>query len=221
MEWKALNCGLAPSPREMHASVAYQNVLLISGGRSEDGPVLSDIWVLSLIPQTFRDVSGCPLKWERMDSMNLPSGRCAHSCSIVEVPNNVDGYELYLMILGGFEEGGIASTAMTAKLLLLEREGNRLPFDATETEWIKVNFIETFGLRFGHAICGISQQFMDSLLNNDRYRPLFLSKPDIQERLSQLKRDPQFSKEKRLCGIVVFGGVNIEQDFGDLWVLFP
>jgi hypothetical protein len=160
--------------------------MIISGGRTmetqDSYQLLSDMWVLSLIPQSARATTTGdfpPMKWKKVETAALPSGRCSHSAIIFQRPATVitedmnHNYSHSLLVLGGFEEGGIASEALTSQMsgslfnipppmTIEEREGTTATV-VEFSQWEIHSLGATLGQRFGQSFCSISTGFLEIL----------------------------------------------------------
>jgi hypothetical protein len=199
---------------------------------------LSDIWVLSLIPQSARATTTTtaadspPMTWKKVETVALPSGRCSHSAIIFQRPATVitedmnHNYSHSLLVLGGFEEGGIASEALISQMSgslfnippPMTIEGREVEFSPWEIHSLEA----TLGQRFGQSFCSISTGFLEILLRNTRYQPILRRfQEESAEKLQSYLPQEDPSNRSLCCGGLLFGGVNIEKDFADLWLIMP
>jgi len=77
----------------MHGTACFDGKMYISGGRSESGDILSDVWVLNFTqPTRHREESECrigdcaadeTIQWQQCVELELSAPRCAHGSAIV------------------------------------------------------------------------------------------------------------------------------------------
>ena len=131
------------------------------------------------------------LKWERRHDLELPVSRCAHGAAVVG-----DKYCIY----GGFTGVGVAGDLATIRLSTEETVFGTVPVD----QWVNEACSIDIGARFGLALCGAPKWL------------IHLSTPKKAENAAIVS---DISYETG--GLLVFGGVSVENDFGDVWILSP
>jgi hypothetical protein len=254
VEWQILESSDYPPSREMHsfARSPDRSMMIITGGRNEENPLLNDVWCLSVTSTsegTNHHTSSFPsssfssslsvsspvlLKWQKVQGGSLPCGLCSHSSSVVmrrRATNNNNSTkdiilpfdEFYLMIVGGLNEKGVSSDLHYAKLHFSDELSSSSSSSYHElvslSNWNRFSLNSTVGCRFGQSLCPVSLSFLSHLFSNERYRPILSSKS-----LSFTSKFEQYEKDKEewssvCCGSLLFGGVNIENDFADLWLI--
>ncbi len=150
VEWKQLaTTATAPKAREMHSTTSTSTTMMITGGRTEMGDVLTDIWCLQIqssrVPESDPSSSSSsgsnsssqlqPV-WTLISNITLPVPCCAHSAVFVQptiaspsssssssssssTSNAEDEYRL--MIYGGFTSTGISSDILLFPWKLLRQ----------------------------------------------------------------------------------------------------
>jgi hypothetical protein len=135
IKWEVLPLNVnTPSAREMHATCYENNRVIICGGRSSHGVVLTDLWVLSLkttsSTQVTTTLSSEPIfEWEYL-SQHDQEKICAHTTVIQDS-------KIYLY--GGFNGQAISNMLHTCAL-----------FDK-ESSWIEEDLQGDIDARFGHT----------------------------------------------------------------------
>lgn len=241
VEWKKLELGVGvaqPGAREMHSSCSAFNVMVITGGRDEQGNVLSDVWALLLNETSNSSASSSstaassssathPFVWQKWEDMALPSPRCAHVASFISLPRNTTELGWKVCLFGGFTPAGVSSDVLHINVDLArdtEEGGSELRIrPAAGMQWEVAAFANTGPKgRFGHALCSLSYDYIIQLWNNTRYKPL-LEKGNVVTRIAALETQLQ-SKDSiastQYAAAFLYGGVNIEEDFADIWILF-
>lgn len=226
VEWKLLDITApAPSAREMHSTSSILNFMMVLGGRDINGNFLSDTWILSLDAPS--ESSSINLSWRKSDYLTLSIPRCSHTSAITVSLSKLSPEEtnLRIVLFGGFTPNGISTDISVKKF-----DKSHLFVDETQDidPWISIPSNPTIPERFGHTMCTISSNVIKNLLKNTIYKPIFLSSP-LPDKLSNLSNYVEANKEtvddiqkkayRKNAGILIFGGVNIESDFGDIWLL--
>ena len=160
----------------------------------------SSIEVSQVQPQVKEDISEHmtemathPLFWSRVDALELPHPRCAHTAVVS------DGD---LILFGGFTGQGISEDLIIAKNLaeifaspsstLSENETETTPSDMLSkpisAHWMCLEISRPIDGRFAHCMSAVA--------------------------LSIVKKE-----ETDDNGIIIFGGINATQDFNDVWIL--
>lgn len=132
------------------------------------------------------------LKWEKRNDLELPVSRCAHGAAVVG-----DKYCIY----GGFTGVGVEGDLVT-KILTTEETVFNTP---SAVQWVNEACSIDIGARFGLALCGAPKWL------------IHLSTP---KKVTDTTPDAN-NISYETGGLLVFGGVSVENDFGDVWVLSP
>ena len=196
--WKKLGCttksGCLPEGREMHTSCIdkEKNIMLILGGRKEDGTVCQDLWALDIglfclrlsfasntfFPKYIHYLFGsyCSIgshMWKKLSQP--PSPRCAHALSLTHTRN---GTKLFAM--GGWNGQGIISH-------------DTIVYDIQSDDWtVTTKKIQT--------------------QNQDRKKTIDLSRfAHAYAPLSTQSNSPE-----QQSVMLILGGVNISTDLSDL-----
>lgn len=221
---------LSPGPREMHgASKVGRGQLLISGGRrSDDSPLLNDIWVLTALPSpppvssssSATTNSSSALQWSQLTS-SLRCSRCSHGSVVLDQDESmaangvVTSRSHSFVVLGGVSDAGILAEMDVTSLLV---SNPSLPPDIS-SPWRTVSLEKSLGGRFGQAFCAISLSFILHLSDNERYRPILSSQRGLSDILREYRSRYEVKDYASVTvGVAIFGGVNAEQDFADVWL---
>jgi hypothetical protein len=229
--WKRVS-GPSPCPREMFSasilSVPSANpALVISGGRTVDS-ILSDVWILSgtaalssdqkvsatdssvdsneATPPAPAPPSSAPsapeivFQWQQMPSYELPHPRCAHTSALLPIPSELpDDPPLYHLILyGGFTGQGISDD-------LIQCVFSPTTSPSSSISWQPIVPSHTIPGRFGHAMC---------------LPPLWL-RPNAKKtnKTSATAAASVAVASPPPRNILLYGGIDAEQDYNDLWLI--
>ena len=144
--------------------------------------------------------------------------------------NQIDAGSVKIVLIGGFTSAGVSGDVICASLPLQEVSTS---INTTGTQLAKVNTMNTANIttswsslalttsitgRFGVAATAVSHRFITHLGGNKKYAPVFSVK--AKEAITNL---PVISSTAMPTvvgvGVLLFGGVCIEQDFADLHLL--
>eukprot|EP01038_Epipyxis_sp_PR26KG_P013494 gene13494-18105_t len=221
------NCAY-PSNRELHGSSYDKSRLIISGGRDESGQILSDVWELTISNNSDKNnaneetnnlllssersqeanfyTQATPLfQWKRFNMLELHIPRCTHTQILCENQ---------LILFGGFTGDGQVSGELIE--VSLNEINNQTVTNPLETIWTVQKLSKHIIPRFGHCMCLISKDMVVNLINNSKYSPLF--RTEITSKINDMIVDNGING-KLNGGMVLFGGVCIEKDFNDVWLL--
>ena len=229
VEWKLFQfSGVSPCGREMHSTSCIMNTLIIMGGRDENNNMLTDVWALKM--QRNGDIGEYSLTWEAWDSMRLPNPRCAHVSCFVSTLESIESISWKLCIFGGFTNAGVSSEVLSIPLDYDVNNQSVIP--CSGVSWQNASFSNGPKGRFGHALCPLSHKYLISLWQNSKYRPV-VERANLGEKIAVMEsiRVAQHSSIDELfhiklqagvnCGAAfLFGGVDADQDFADIWLLF-
>jgi hypothetical protein len=193
--------------------------MVITGGRNGNGEILSDAWILGAVTAAVDAESGkapaeedAPprLEWRRSTALQLPMARCAHGAAAV-LSGTPAALTWSIILFGGFTTGGISEDVIRAQL-----PG---PDDIADASgrWSKQELSSSITGRFGVAACGISLRVLNHVSGNKKYAPVFSAR--AKEAVAQVQARAGDAAGEVGVAVVLFGGVCIEQDFGDLHLL--
>lgn len=202
-----------PGCREMHSTSSFNGSMVITGGRNSEGTILSDVWILSIRPNDIIEKEELdiektceenknndntntlfPLKWIKRNDWTLSSSRCAHGAAII---NNK------LCVYGGFTGEGVAGDLSTKVI-------SDLP--SSVSNWISETSKDSTGPRFGFALCQVSNIEMLTHKGTKKTSAKSIAKNgDIGTPIVK----------NGSAGLLVFGGVSAEADYGDVWLFNP
>lgn len=206
LHWYKVESGTTsnnPMGREMHAAVTLPTGLCILGGRDLRGNLLRDCWVLQEQHQSTGPDGSITLAWQVMDDLALPEGMCAHTACCLsletqsESESTATSSPVYLLVCGGLRGQRISTTSLVRRLLF-DNAGKV----QSKTEWTE-HKIEC-PARFGHAACAIRADGIRALRAHPLYGPL------LQRGLGGKARE---------AALLLFGGVNEQQDLADLQLI--
>lgn len=200
----------------MHSTSATPSgSILIAGGRNEKGDVLSDVWELQAADD-FESASGAPasppLQWRQRHDMTLDVPRCAHGAAVVQLQSS--SVPQHLCIVGGFT-GTAGPGGMPEDVRVMpmpagddgDRDGAML---AAAAAWTSIRLPRGIGPRFGLSVCNAAAWVMSA--------PPPPSPADAEgASLAGAPSDAEAANEDAFNGFLLFGGVNIERDFADVW----
>ena len=142
----------------------------------------------------------------------------------VTVPKH-DRYAL--VVTGGFSGDGISDTVMVISLRDdLGTSPAAIVSASNSCQWTSINLDIRLEGRFGSAVCCLSRHTCHQLVNNSKYAPVFnaafkskVDDPVIES--TSIERDATRGKwsDSSPVAALIFGGVCIEKDFGDLHLL--
>lgn len=203
--WKRLE-GLSPCPREMFsASVLHispqDSALIISGGKTIDS-ILSDVWILrgtnvssSKISSDGSDESSSEvsLQWQQLVSLELPHPRCAHASVILPLsqPSQEIQDESNIALSSLVLFGGFTGQGISDDII----QHDICLSDSPTSSWQPIISSQTIPGRFGHVIC---------------------VPPPWMRAKKQAKSATGLETSGR--NILLYGGVDAEQDYNDLWL---
>ena len=240
-----------PDAREMHSTCATpRGSMLIAGGRNEQGTVLSDVWELRPAPpgSAVSPAASDVLVWHKRSDLTLEVPRCAHGAAVLCMP---PGDAAQLCIIGGFTglagpqgmPDGLCFVSLDELLpgeLVLERSAA----PGVGKAWSSGEGTKTVGPRFGIAVCNAPSWIDPGVMTTPLTSP---SKEDttslglaLDEAEDVVGGDgggggetseaapPQSaapadssSGHSLFRGMLLFGGVNVERDFADVWLFQP
>jgi hypothetical protein len=195
LHWHAFNSSSPiPCAREMHSTSVHDNTLIITGGRDGTGTLLQDVWILCL-QEVIPD--------HNSNSQDNFLAVLTWEESAVKLPEARCAHaaafcEHHVYLYGGFTLTGIASDMLELDIYKLDSTWKTCSFD--------VNLIPT---RFGHTMCTLSKQALASFQAHEVYGNL----------LPMMFRAGKI--DEMVGGMLLFGGVDAEQDFGDIWMIRP
>ena len=229
---------LAPAAREMHSTCASPDGgIIIAGGRDEQGTVLSDVWELASAAAEEGQPAG--LAWRKRNDLTLDVPRCAHGAAIVFLPPDK---KPHMALVGGFS-GLTGASAMPDHIRIISTvEGDASAWRVADCGGKSV------GPRFGVAVCN-SPSWIPSYITlleqptppsspsaksesgEDIPRESFDFLPTEAAAASaaatpstlaaaEAGRNP-VKEECTFEGLLLFGGVNVERDFSDVWFISP
>jgi hypothetical protein len=195
--------------------------LVISGGRTVDS-ILSDVWILSgrsldekvsateptADPQTSptETTSLHPLsppqevifQWQQMTSYELPHPRCAHTSALIPIPSELpDDPPLYqLLLYGGFTGQGISDD-------IIQCVFSPSPSSCSSITWHPIIPSHNIPGRFGHVMC---------------LPPPWL-RPNSKKPNKSSGAVPAATSGAVGRTILLYGGIDAEQDYNDLWLI--
>ena len=218
--WQKLESfGASPGKREMHGYAVHNGRLYITGGRDEEGNILQDVWMLE---PSEAESSSTPLRWVALTHMNFTSPRCAHGCSVVsggnltsnDTPSSVLDYD-YLCVYGGFQGSTDLSSDLSIYPIPRNHTVRNTPEEGKPQSWESIALTRSIEARFGLSMC-IAPGWTWKLTRNEMKKDVF-SQEDNQE--SNEGSVTVTANQHDDIGLLVFGGVNIDNDFSDLWLL--
>lgn len=173
-------------------------------------------------------VGSFTLRWEKSGSLQLPKPSCAHTSFLQSV-----GEDILFHIIGGFSYDGLAgyihscSISMDTTTGMMQRAGN----------WTTKTMSGKVATRFGHCLTALPRSFLSALTQTDtklsRRIPASIKAKMVsveQATVAQATETTETSSSSTAptgtrvdsnaaVAAIVFGGVDIEADFNDLWVL--
>lgn len=221
----------------MHATCSTPSgSMIISGGRNESGAVLIDVWELhssaALTPapsSSSADSSPALLSWKKRSELTLNVPRCSHGAAVICLPQeNIPHY----CVVGGFT-GATGPAAMPDGLVAIAMHSPEAPEKSTPV-WSKPQGLKTLGPRFGVSVCNstswiadlpsaapsptkipIDDEAASGVLNGE----LHLDTCSTELR-TECNHEEGLAAEE-FTGILLFGGVNMDRDFADVWHIGP
>jgi len=157
-----------------------------------------------------------PLQWKRCLDMELDIPRCAHGSAILATSpvNSESSLEYFMVLFGGFTGEGVSSDYSLYRLPPSTTTSHQTS-PQSGSVWTHPSCSNGPKGRFGLAMSSISAKLLKSLQQNKRYGPVFSSPA----RHCAESWDSATTEEQLHAGAVIFGGVSVEQDFGDIWLL--
>lgn len=219
--------GAVPNAVEMHSTCVFKNRLLISGGRDIDGNILADTWILTVdsiplqtastesasldVSPELSTESQVRLRWAKVDSLQLPKPSCSHTTFLQFI-----GDEILYHSIGGFSYDGLAGYVHSCTI-----EVDRVSNDLTcLKKWRTRKLSAKVANRFGHCISPLPRTFIPALVETDT---TIVSKvpTSIKNKLRecQSSEEPVENPSRLAIAAVIFGGVDVENDFNDLWIV--
>jgi hypothetical protein len=133
-----------------------------------------------------------------------------------------------LVVTGGFSGDGISDTVMAISLRddLGASPAEIVVSASISCQWTSIDLDIRLEGRFGSAVCCLSRRTCHQLVNNSKYAPVFsaalkskVDDPIIES--TSIERDAMRGKwsDSSPVAALIFGGVCIEKDFGDLHLL--
>jgi hypothetical protein len=200
----------------MHGTCCCDGVMVITGGRNGNGEILSDTWILGYETSAAGAESGkapsdedAPprLAWARSAALQLPIARCAHGAAAV-LSGTPTAPSWSIVLFGGFTAAGISEDVIRAQLPGTE---------VSSASWSRLELSAPITGRFGVAAGSISLRVLNHLSGNKKYAPVFSAR--AKEAVAQVQARAGAAAGEAGVAVVLFGGVCIEQDFGDLHLL--
>ena len=231
-----------PGDREMHGTCCHDGVMLICGGRNDRG-LLSDVWILEANNSSEGDavMDRPPLAWRRRTDLELPRALCSHVATIihassyfttslnfkhndnlVESSNPHYNYDAFV-ITRGFSGDGISDAVIVIRLCdgLSVHQGSPIASEPSRssscTRWTTVDLVPQLEGRFGAAVCSLSRRTCQHVVNNPKYLPVFDAA--FKSKINSDSIEPASSADSTPIAMLMFGGVCMEKDFGDLHLL--
>lgn len=165
------------------------------------------------------------LEWIRRNDLTLPAGRCAHGATAIyynmplplndtnttaDTSSNSSSSSMMMVLIGGFvgsAKGCFVSDELLATPLTLSSSST------TVCNWRSLACRpKTFAKRFGLSACAITLNTMDHLATKYNLK--------IKNQIIA-KKNNSATVQHTATAVLMFGGVNEEQDFGDIWLLLP
>lgn len=159
-----------------------------------------------------------------------PSVNSTDLSDIVDGNNDtVPKHDRYaLVVTGGFSGDGISDTVMVIDLRGdLTRSRASPAVVANRCQWTSLDLDARLEGRFGSAVCCLSRRTCQQLVNNPKYTPVFNAtlKSRFDESViiesTSIECDATRGRwsDSSPVAALIFGGVCIEKDFGDLHLL--
>ena len=231
----------------MHATCSSPyGSIIISGGRNEKGTVLDDVWELHstvFSPQTASSTSpsssgiqatcGTILKWRKRFDLTLDVPRCAHGAAVM-CGFSPDYNIPHLCIIGGFT-GITGINSMPDGLRFISIGNNNISENIEErvANWSAEKGMKTVGPRFGVSVCNATTWVMSWLPSpTSQYSPTSIDDGHLRESLdirsSEISpgdagviEEDDIAAIAAFQGMLLFGGVNVERDYSDVWLICP
>lgn len=199
--------------------------MIISGGRDDSGNILAETWVLRVCLESVDDTGPrISAVWAQNEALALPKPACAHTSFLQQAnasgSSSGEGRVLSYIALGGFSYDGLAGYVHR---VLLRMGMEDLEIINADERWTTTKLSSSVALRFGHCITPISSSFANALAEDVKLRPLLSSKAiqTLSAGFSSSSADIISTTTSWGGGraALVFGGVNAEEDFNDLWMI--
>lgn len=137
-----------PSPREMHSTTVFNNMLVISGGRDSSGEVLSDCWSLHLEEL---DEGVVQPVWTKQEQLTLPMQTCAHTGITINSSSGEEGQIVSkFVVFGGVTTTGVNDTIISTVINLNDENPHIINI---VNQWITLAAASSSSARLGHASC--------------------------------------------------------------------
>jgi len=215
----------------MHSTcVTPYGSMIVAGGRNEKGEVLSDVWELCV------DKSG-PLVWSKRHDLTLDVPRCAHGAAVLCPKPYKD---MLFCVIGGFT-GLSGAQGMPDGLRYISFSSGHVddedrPSPPSTSRWSADQGAKTVGPRFGVSVCNATSWISSTPLTTppssptkeDDQRESFdgssllgtTVSTEPQEEIAHPTSGTVGSEEGNgFNGLLIFGGVNIDRDFSDVWLV--
>lgn len=176
-------------------------------------------------------VSTAALVWRRCPELELPTPRCAHGAVVVvcdtvaansaaaaavtkeSAPDSSEApivpsasVQPSMLLIGGFTGAGISSDAILRPLS-----------GGTSQWWSTLKLSMPIGGRFGLSVCALTASTISNLATTKKYAPVFSNK--AKENFAKIAGRQSGDGAAHNAAVFLFGGVCIEQDFGDIYLL--
>lgn len=134
------------------------------------------------------------------------------------VPSDVSTTAVSSMLLiGGFTGAGISGDAIVHPLLCSTTAITSQPAPVS-AQWNVLKLSMPIAGRFGLAVCALSASAVGNLATNKKYAPVFSNKAK-DNFVKIISRTVGAGESDENAAVFLFGGVCIEQDFGDIYLL--
>ncbi len=203
--WQCLDSDIEsakPQARELHAAVwlPASGELIISGGRGAE-EMLHDCWAFSLADRRWRLLGQCPQ-------------RCSHSLAVLPAVSSSSLLPISSSVsLISF--GGSDGLAFFNELAIYNSSGVRP--DQSLSGWCEqCNGPPGWKLLAGHSS---GQDVENNDKRSSQQSESELPAPRFAHALVSLSSDSVSSSPAPSVRLLLFGGLNAEQDFNDIWIL--
>jgi len=194
------------------------------------------------------DTSGVCIKWTRLTHLELHTPRCAHGAAVSAVGNthfalhhpqgsgdkevhrggevsadaaihSVEG-SVSIVLFGGLTTSGVSGDVVTASL---HTTATGASASVSASVWHTNTLSTPITARFGLSLCTLSVHTLSHIASNRRYHP-FVSPAttaciENKKVLLHKKANNHISVAYNHSGLLLFGGVSIECDFCDLYLI--
>jgi len=190
-----------------------------------------------------------PFEWRRCSDLELSRTLCSHGASVIAKSREFDSVissnsrpsnsglsdsgtgrtneidtmhgRYALVITGGFSGDGISDTVMMIDLCDDLGGGRRSLVEigsvSSSCRWTPIELDPRLESRFGSAVCCLSRRACHQLVNNPIYAPVFSA--SLKSKVNDSSTEHGIWTDSSPVGALIFGGVCMEKDFGDLHLL--